>query len=200
MILALMALFGGTALAASPCVIPVKVNRSNFSPELADTLVSSIIESTDLWNNANLGFRFEIVDWNWSSDRDHGAIVISTHTGPVNNVLAENTNNYNNVQRVMMSRLRVKNDNDFCYPGHETGCYYVTRTIAHELGHALGLRHVEDEASIMWYGNRMGVPAPEYLSAYDASLVKARFYYLGAGCESTPYGLSWGWWDGTITK
>jgi len=175
------------------CVIPVYINLGAATPDQIPTYLGAAYNSLRKWNEARTGVLFGLEELMYTSDRKEGAIVITMSAFPEDRPDSEIGLTYNVGKAgdgISRSRILLNVQDPWCITGgNQNNCYQMESVLTHELGHALGLHHNDNPASVMLYGISQG--AVKSISPADVAAVKALFPQRALNCSSDTGIMTW---------
>lgn len=169
-----------------PCAIPVYINVGTASRAQTSVLMEAVVNAVSRWNNTRTGVYFAISDFAAAADRKDGAITISVASFTEDRPDEEIGLTYN-VGTVFdgINRTRIVLDaaDPWCLAGgSQVGCYQIENVIVHELGHAVGLKHVDSLSAAMYVGIAQSSVIKD-IAAEDIAAMRSVFPRGNKNCE-----------------
>lgn len=188
----LFLLLTGQALAGNVCNIPVYSNDASIPESHKVTYALALKNSIQAWNDAGENFQLQF-SGSIETDRLDGAIVVSWSNDHGNNPrsIADTytLEDYNG--GISRARILMMKDAAWCHMLNHDACFEMTGIMTHELGHALGLPHIENQQSIMQPYASVSNDTIRHPSKSDVEYANTLFPSDGSGCAGEGKYLSW---------
>lgn len=180
------------ASAESACVIPVFVNYDSVPPSHGDTFVPALDRAIENWNEVTQPIRLERQRES-RVDEPYGSIHVTwgkvTQNAPGGVKMASTFVSVDLEDRVDRARIVMDTGGTWC-DNNTDDCFKIDEILLHEVGHALGLKHIEDPTAVM-YANVYRHIHKNKLTQVDVELVKKAMPAGSATCSTSSGHLSW---------
>jgi len=187
----LLALVLSTSAQAS-CYIPVYVVEDSIPDQFYDLFTADLMKSMGVWNN--LGAPVVLTYMGKTESRWlTGAITVgwSTDPGSIPDSIANTYNTKWPSGETLKTKIELLSTKPWCPTSSNYNCINMRNVITHELGHALGLGHVEDDTSVMRSSEPRGWAKIIVPNDDDINDLKALYPPGDRGCSRNGDSLSW---------